>query len=460
MAGRGATKRDVRLERGAETMLERIIAARSLVVREFGGTRNGEMAAHRVLGSSKLDVEMLLAPHVARTVEAARGRRIVAPQDTTEINFSGREARRKGLGPAGNGAAPGFFMHPVIAVDADSEAVLGIAGARIWTREETPTPQHQGRCLEDKESLRWLEGAETAAATLGSTATQVIMAADREGDIYPVFARRPPGLDFVVRASHDRALADVPSQGTLFSVPAGWEALGGMQVRVASRGPGDKGRIARVMLKAGTVTIKRPRSSGHAGDPESLTLGLVEAREVADGSTDKPLLWRLVTTLPVATLDDAVDAVRLYRLRWRIEEVFRALKSDGLKLEDSQVTEAGRLFKLAALGLVAAARILQLVDARDGSERPATDVIAETDIAAAAAIGATLQGNTQRQRNPHAVGGLAWLAWIVARLGGWNCYYKPPGPKTMARGLDRLLDRIEGFNLAHGTPRLPQTQHV
>jgi hypothetical protein len=42
----------------------------------------------------------------------------------------------------------------------------------------------------------------------------------------------------------------------------------------------------------------------------------------------------------------------------------------------------------------------------------------------------------------------------VARLGGWNCYYKPPGPKTMARGLDRLTSRLEGFMLAQ------EAQHV
>ena len=38
---------------------------------------------------------------------------------------------------------------------------------------------------------------------------------------------------------------------------------------------------------------------------------------------EQPLLWRLVTTLPVATLANALEVVRLYRLRWRIEEVFR-----------------------------------------------------------------------------------------------------------------------------------------
>ena len=207
MAERGTTKRDVRLERGAEVMLERIVSARSLVVREIGGGRNGEMAAHRVLSSPKVTVDTLLSPHVARTVEAVRGRRIVAAQDTTEINFAGREARRKGLGPAGNGEALGFFIHPVVAIDVEEEAVLGVAGARIWTRDEAPTPTHRGRPLAEKESVRWLEGAEIADKVLGATASQVIMVADREGDIYPVFARRPPGIDFVVRASHDRFLA-------------------------------------------------------------------------------------------------------------------------------------------------------------------------------------------------------------------------------------------------------------
>jgi hypothetical protein len=119
------------------------------------------------------------------------------------------------------------------------------------------------------------------------------------------------------------------------------------------------------------------------------------------------------------------------------------------KIEDSQLETANRLLNLAAFGLVAAARIIQLVDARDGSTRPATDVIEVDEIKAAAAISATLEGGTERQKNPHKKGTLAWLPRIAARLGGWNCYYKPPGPKTMARGLDRLIDRIGGFKLAN-----------
>lgn len=447
MARTKAVLGDARRDERAAWMLERIVATGSLKLREVGGDRSGEMAAHRLLSSDEIDPVALLRPHVLRTAAACKGRRVVAAQDTSEINFDRRRKPAAGLGPTGNADIRGFFIHPVVAVDAEDEALLGIAGARIWTRAEEPTPMHHDIPYDEKESRRWLEGAEIAATHLGPVATQVVMVADREGDIYPMFARRPETVDFVVRASHDRVLIE---GGTLFAVPAAWQALGTAQVKVAPRRPGDKGRTATVVLKAGTVTIKRPRSTPDRQDAATLTLGLVEVRENATplAGAGQPLLWRLVTTLPVATLADAQEVVRLYRLRWRIEEVFRILKSDGLDLEDSQLETAGRLFNLAALGLVAAARIIQLVDARDGSSRPATDVIAPEDIEAAAALSATLEGGTERQKNPHAKGSLAWLSWIAARLGGWNCYYKPPGPKTMARGLDRLIERIDGFKLA------------
>src|SRR4029450_7298019 len=81
---------------------------------------------------------------------------------------------------------------------------------------------------------------------------------------------------------------------------------------------------------------------------------------------------------------------------------------------------------------------IQLVDARDGSPRPASDVADQDLITSGVAIGPTLEGKTARQKTPHPPRSLAWLSWIVARLGGWNCYYKPPGPKTMRTGWNQL----------------------
>ncbi len=170
---------------------------------------------------------------------------------------------------------------------------------------------------------------------------------------------------------------------------------------------------------------------------------MIEAHEVDAPSGNTPLLCQLLTTLDVTDAAGAADIVRLCRLRWRIEEIFRSLKSDGLPLEQTQMQDARRLFKLALVGLAAATRTIQLVDARDGSSRPATDVIDATLMPAAEAITPTLEGKTARQQNPHQRQSLAWLSWIIYRLGGWNCYYKGSRHRTgrIARLASKLLSK-------------------
>jgi len=66
-------------------------------------------------------------------------RRVVAAQDTAEVNFSGRGPAPQGSGPGGDGKTPGFFTHATIAADAGDEAVIGPVSARIWTREAEKT---------------------------------------------------------------------------------------------------------------------------------------------------------------------------------------------------------------------------------------------------------------------------------------------------------------------------------
>ncbi len=436
---------DARRAAIGSTLVERVVETGSLVIRKLGGTRAREIAIHRFLSAPSVTCGEMVETLAHRTAAACKGRRIVAAQDTTEINFAGREERRRGLGPAGDGVSAGFFLHPVIAIDSEMEAVLGLLDAKIWTRSDEfdATPARE-RALEDKESMRWLEGAARAADRL-TDAASVVVVADRESDIYAAFARRPPSIDLIVRAAQDRILDD---GSRLFAAPEGWTELARTEVRVAPSRTGVAARIATVALRAGTVAICRPRGSSDTDGPAQLRLTMIEAREVDWNGEGTPLLWRLLTTIETIDADGAAEIVRLYRLRWRIEEVFRSLKSDGLRLEETQMQEAGRLFKLALIGLAAATRTVQLVDARDGSDRPATDVIDPGLLPAADAIGPTLEGKTPRQKNPHPPRSLAWLAWIIARLGGWNCYYKPPGPKTMRAGWAHFASMATGFVIA------------
>jgi hypothetical protein len=52
-----------------------------------------------------------------------------------------------------------------------------------------------------------------------------------------------------------------------------------------------------------------------------------------------PLLWRLSTSIAVGGTEAACEIVRLCRLRCRIEQMFRALKSDGMRLEETQTRD-------------------------------------------------------------------------------------------------------------------------
>ena len=238
--------------------------------------------------------------------------------------------------------------------------------------------------------MRWLRGAERAADWLADAAS-VVVVGDRENDIYSCFARRPAAVDLIVRAAQDRALAE---DASLFARPAAWPELTQVLVKVAPRRIDDPGRIATVALRAGPVTLRRPRNGFAKTDPETVSMTLVEAREINLPANEEPLHWRLLTTIAVGDAATACDIIRLYRLRWRIEEVFRALKSDGMRLEETQVHKVNVCSSWRSSDWPRRAETIQLVNARDGGPRPATDVV---DHALLAAGGRNHRPDTGRQ---------------------------------------------------------------
>jgi len=111
--------------------------------------------------------------------------------------------------------------------------------------------------------------------------------------------------------------------------------------------------------------------------------------------------WRLLTTHPVQTVAEARQIVGWYRVRWCIERVFRSMKAHTLRIEDLQVEDARGFAKLAIIALIAAVRAMQPVMARDGATGPAiTDAVAPADMPALEWLSASLEGRTEKPKNP------------------------------------------------------------
>ena len=117
-------------------------------------------------------------------------------------------------------------------------------------------------------------------------------------------------------------------------------------------------------------------------------------------------------------------------------------------MEDSQIATGDRLVKLAAAATKAACIDIQLAHERDGKDQlPASNVFSEPETETLEALCPTLEGNTRRQQNLHPLASLARAAWIISRLGGWNCHYKPAGPITMRRGMEQFYAIHRGRQL-------------
>jgi hypothetical protein len=440
---------DRRLNRAAQALHEQMLRQQSVCLRKLGCGRAGEMRYGRLLRNEKVTVDKLLDGVCEGIGQRAQGRHVLLIEDTSELNYQAHARRVSGLGTVGNGVDTGMFIHPVLAVDAQDGACLGLAHLHLWQRTKKKAANYRTQPIEEKESVRWIESIQQARARLGG-AQRLTVVADREGDIYEMWDRLPDErTHLLIRACRDR----VTSEGaTLFDWLSGLPEQGRYTLELPARTGGRSARTAELQVRFGATRIARPqRSTDKAGAP-SVTVWAVEVRELGAGTAqDKPIHWRLLSTHEVCDMEQALRCVHWYSQRWHIEQTFRTLKTQGLDIESSLVEEAPRLEKLAVLATSAAVHTMQLTLARQGqSDRPATDCFPAREQGLLEQVCRTLEGKTAKQCNAHPPGSLAWAAWIVARLGGWNGYAseRAPGPITMLDGLKALSNIRRGWEIA------------
>jgi len=454
---------DVRLDRVQGLLIYAMSQKLTVVLRQLSEDRAEEVAFGRYIKNPRITPEKIVAHYHTEERHDFSGQHILVMQDTSTASF-GLHANRTGLGYVGeNTTKTGFDMHPALYMDAQDGACYGLGGVSVWKTPIIETAAQEQEKLErrknlwkipfeEKESYKWHCTAAQAIANNNSADAYTIVS-DREADIYDLFAlNKSNGWGWLTRASTNRMILTEDWQSSkLYKTIDNWAVEDIYSVCLPAT---DKrsAHDATLMVKFGRVHICKPKQHPNDALPDHVEMFAIEVKECTSTVVGKeaPIHWRLLTSHPVYSIEQARMIIQWYQWRWTIEQVFRTLKSKGLQIEDSEVEPYEGLVNLATAGLLAAVKVLQLVQARDGqTKQKLKDVFSEQEIDCLERLNQKLEGKTEKTKNPHPITSLAFAAWVIARLGGWKGYKKsrPPGPITMFRGMVRFYRILEGYYL-------------
>lgn len=428
---------DERLNRRAAQLLHRLSGRPEGSVPSAFPSWGETLAAYRFFANEKVTAEKVLEPHRDATLERVKAFAVVlCVQDTTELDFTGKP-QIEGLGPLTYESALGLYIHPTLAITPD-RLCLGVVDHWSWVRE---AQEHGGkdrqhrlkRSLEEKESLRWVEGYRRVCdwqSTLPET--RLVYVADRDSDLFELFEEGQSGeADWLIRASQDRAVA---GGGLLWQAVREAEVLGGLEFDLPATAQRSKRHVVQT-LRALRVKLRPPYRPDRKLPEVEVTAILASEEEPPNGVA--PIEWLLLTNLAVTTAEEAQEKVQWYLCRWQIEIYFRILKS-GCRVEELQLQERDRLEVALALYMIIAWRVLYLIMlGRTLPELSCEAVLAPEEWKAVYLV-------TQKKKPPSQPPALQEILVMIATLGGFLARKAdgPPGPKALWIGLQRTRDFV------------------
>ncbi len=380
-----------------------------------------------------------LLPHLTQSAI------ILALEDTTTLSY--KHAVSKELGNTGTqleSKHKGMWAHSVLMVDADSEKTLGLGEQSRWCRkDENHGQRHERhkRAYEDKESYKWQRTSEAMASRYAPVMDRIISVCDRESDIFEYMTYKQTAQHrFVVRVNHDRALQD--SELKLKEHIGDQSSTASYQVKVKQKG-GRKARTANVAVRHAEVLISAPKKHPALAP---LTLNVLSCDEIDAPKGVAPLCWRLYTTEPINSTEDALKIVRYYELRWRVEEFHKAWKSAGTQVELLRLQKRKNLEKMIVITAFVSIRLLQL-----------RELVSETSQAKETGCSSffndvewrLLWSKTESKPIPKKEPSLFWAYYALAKLGRWYDSKRTGrvGWNALWKGWYNLTQLIDGARL-------------
>jgi hypothetical protein len=458
----GCTFADARLGLRLHKLIERmgcaIGASLPLACQDWANTK----AAYRFFSNDRVSEEEILAGHFCSTCDrfAAATGTILVLQDTTEFTYQRERPEAIGITYSVNSGKDragrfrthtvcGLLMHASLAVTTDG-LPLGLSAVKFWSRQKFKGTAALKRKvnptrvpIEQKESIRWLENMRQSTELLGEPA-RCVHVGDRESDIDELFCTAQElGTHFLVRTCVDRLAGD---GGHTIADEMNETRLKGVH-RIEVRD--GKGRMETALLELRYRRVRVLPPVCKQKRYPALTLTVIHAKERGTPADRPAIEWKLITDLPVTTRAAAVEKLRWYAQRWKIEVFHKILKS-GCRAEEARLRSAERLVRLIAVFCILGWRVFWMTMMR----RAAPDGAAKL-VLTGVEIALLDRLVPDKKHAPPGKGTLSSYLTKVAQLGGYLARTKdpPPGNTVMWRGLTRLTDIKLGAMLANASAR-------
>jgi IS4 transposase len=405
--------------------------------------------AYRFLENQLVTPEKILRPHINETIKRCKNQQLVAVlQDSSDCDFDYMECLEgfNSLHPTVN---KGFRIHPSLVVT-ESGTPLGILATTNYTRSENKPKKHRNSLpIEQKESYRWLQGYYEASKLAEQLSdVQVVSIADREGDIYECLREAEINAsrkaDIIIRSNHNRCLYDAADETEdkiekkLIRCPVRVEG------RIVLHRHKKDERTAYIAIRSCEILIQAPTTCKKKSLPP-IKMNAVLVSELDPPNNVKALQWILLTTLPINTVEEIQRIVTLYSKRWCIEIYFKVIKS-GCKIDTVRLQSPEKIENFIAFCMIIAWKtMLATYLPREYPDEPCSCMFTEIEWKLA-----FRKARGQATPLPKDPPRLKEVIDCVAMLGGYQKRKEPPGIQTVWRGIVKLMDMVEGYELTQG----------
>jgi hypothetical protein len=415
-------------------------------------------AAYRFFSNAKVTIKDLLFSHTTETLTRVRAHdRVLFIQDTTYIDYKNRP-KTEGLdltnGNKKNSEdTTGLMLHNTLALSIEgiplgliNQSYIDRKQLQEGTRKGKRHRRHLNNNVSEKESQRWItEVEESQSLDVGNT--EVIHIADRECDFYEFFRDASAlGAHVLIRAARNRSINKdnrrAKPEAHLFDYLKNKRAQGKITINLQINEQ-NKYRQATLSVIYSPISMPPPPSRTRSKDGE---LPLLELFSVMAIERNPPkgcdaLCWVLLTDLPITTLDEAIEKIQWYTLRWNIELFHKVLKS-GCAVEQAQLRHAERLKKYIAVKSIIAWRLFWLSRyCKEDSEANCLVVLTKEEWE-------ILYRKTHKTKDlPDTPSTISEVFIWIAKLGGYigRRTDPPPGMISLWRGWQRLMDMVEDY---------------